>query len=95
MIRYQWRLNGRPLANQGRVQGADTDRLVVTNLSAADDGHVDVVVTNPCGTAVSPAAVLKVAAVRGCPADIADRWGAPGPDGRVDHHDLLLFLAWF
>ena len=60
-ISYQWRLDGTPLANGGRISGADTDTLVIDATIAGDAGSYDVVVTDAVGQSLnSTAASLTV-----------------------------------
>ncbi|MEX1244384.1 MAG: right-handed parallel beta-helix repeat-containing protein [Thermoanaerobaculia bacterium] len=61
-ITYQWRKDGTPLANGGRISGADTDTLTITGTIPADTGSYDVVVTDGVGQSLtSTAAALTVA----------------------------------
>jgi gliding motility-associated-like protein len=58
---YQWRVNGASLTNGGRITGANSATLTIVNISPADAGNYDVVVTNSCAaTATSSAAFLNV-----------------------------------
>jgi hypothetical protein len=66
---YQWRRNGVPL-NDGTsvtgssILGSSSITLTISNMSGADAGAYDVVVTNACGSATSQAATLTY-----CPAN--------------------------
>jgi len=46
---YQWLLNGTPLANSSHIAGAETNVLVITNVSILDAGTYSVDVTNSLG----------------------------------------------
>jgi hypothetical protein len=59
-LSYQWRKNGVGLLDGGHISGAGTIRLTITNLTAADAGNYDVVVSNPNGTATTTLATLTV-----------------------------------
>lgn len=52
-ITYQWRRNGIPLVDGGKVSGATTDRLFIQYPGLSDTGVYDVAVTNPVGTVYS------------------------------------------
>jgi uncharacterized repeat protein (TIGR01451 family) len=59
---YQWRRNGTPLSEGGRLSGTDTSSLTIALVEPADAGAYDVVVSSPCSssTATSAAAALTV-----------------------------------
>jgi DNA/RNA endonuclease G (NUC1) len=59
-LSYQWRRNGVPLANDGRIAGAQSATLSVTAISAADVGTYDVVVSNTAGAVPSNGVALGV-----------------------------------
>ena len=62
-LTYQWIQDGTPLANGGRIAGADTDTLTVSATIPDDAGDYAVVVTDGLGQALtSAAAALTVAA---------------------------------
>ncbi len=46
---YLWRKNGTPLTNGGNMSGADTDTLLISNISTTDTGNYDVVITGKTG----------------------------------------------
>jgi hypothetical protein len=58
-IGYRWSKDGVYLANGGRISGATSSVLTLTNLQAADAGNYQVTVTNSAGTAVSQVALLS------------------------------------
>lgn len=49
MPRYQWRLDGVPLANDAYFSGATTSNLIVRPCLYACEGNYDVVITDGCG----------------------------------------------
>jgi hypothetical protein len=60
-ITYQWRKDGQALAAGERSLGTTTPTLTISPVMLALDwGQYDVVVSSPCGTAVSAAATLTV-----------------------------------
>ena len=60
-LHYEWRRNGSPLTNGGRISGANTPTLTITNVHGVDGGAYEVVVTNAYGAMISFApAVLTV-----------------------------------
>jgi len=84
-LAHQWRRAGQPLMDDGRITGAATPALSIRAVTAADAGEYDLVVTSPCGTATSAAAIVTLT----CPAD----WNA---DGAATSADISAFLtAWF
>ena len=48
-VAYLWRKNGTPLTNGGDISGADTDTLLVYNISTTDAGNYDVVLIGKPG----------------------------------------------
>ncbi len=61
---YQWRKNGRPLRNDARISGVQTDTLRISSVKDLDEGSYDLVVTNDCGTSESLQAQLTVRGAR-------------------------------
>ncbi len=59
-VSYQWRKGGSNLNNAGRITGATSATLTITNIQAGDTGSYDVVVTNSTGQVTSNAATLTV-----------------------------------
>ena len=57
---YQWQQNGTNLANGGRISGATTRNLQISNLQGTDAGSYDVVVNFGSSPAPSAVSVLKV-----------------------------------
>jgi len=52
-LSYQWRHNGVPSADNGRVTGSHTSALTVATAGGADGGTYQVIVTNSFGSATS------------------------------------------
>jgi hypothetical protein len=60
-LQYTWRKNGVSVSNGGNLSGATTDTLTITNVSGANQGGYDVIVSNAGGSVTSsPPAVLTV-----------------------------------
>jgi hypothetical protein len=81
-LSYQWRRNGTPLSDGGRIQGATSRTLTITGAGAEDEGVYEAVVSSGCPSVVSDPATLTVL----CPADFDG-------DGRVALVDFVLFLG--
>ncbi len=61
-IGYQWRLNGTPLTDGGRISGSATGTLTISSVQVSDAGSYTLVATNSVGSATSQAATLTVPA---------------------------------
>ncbi|MBC7835492.1 MAG: immunoglobulin domain-containing protein [Phycisphaerales bacterium] len=84
-LNYQWRRNQVDLENDGRITGANTFNLVISQVTTADAGSYDVIVSNGCGTVMS----VPVQLIVPCPADFNN-------SGSVTSADITAFLsAWF
>ena len=59
-VSYQWLLNGSALKNGGKVSGANTAALLISNALRADDGAYKLVLSNKLGTITTAAAKLSV-----------------------------------
>ena len=59
-INYQWQFNGATLTNNGRISGAQTNLLTITNVQFADAGAYLVGATNVVGGTLSQPATLTV-----------------------------------
>jgi hypothetical protein len=59
-VHYQWRFNGTNLVNGGRISGADTATLTITDLQPGDAGSYSVVVTDMDGSSTTSSALLSV-----------------------------------
>ncbi len=93
-LSYQWRRNGSSIDPETNPT-AVSSTLTVSGVGPADIGAYDCVVTSPCTTVTSAAAMLRLSC--GCSlADIAGG-GADGrsPDGIVDGSDFIAFVNSF
>jgi hypothetical protein len=62
-LSFRWHLNGTNLVNGGRISGATTNVLTISNVQSNDAGGYTVVVTNSYGSVTSsPPAILTVGA---------------------------------
>jgi len=79
-LNYQWFLNGEALADTGRISGANSSSLNLTNLQLSDAGNYWLVVSNPVAVATSTIAVLTVNPVVCFPPDsgLVGWWQAEG-----------------
>jgi hypothetical protein len=59
-ITYGWSFNGSPLANGGRVSGANTNVLIIANAQTVDSGTYQLFMTNNRGTGQSMLATVTV-----------------------------------
>lgn len=93
VIEYQWFKDGVPLANLGRISGADSDTLQIQNFSSDDNGTYHVTVHNPCGEDQSIAVQLR--AIPACPGDFNDSGGVDATDlaDFFDAYERGLMLA--
>jgi uncharacterized repeat protein (TIGR03803 family) len=57
---YQWRFDGAKLADGSHVAGATTDTLTLENVTTANAGSYEVIVTNSFGPATSTVAIVTV-----------------------------------
>ncbi|MBL8880584.1 MAG: immunoglobulin domain-containing protein, partial [Phycisphaerales bacterium] len=81
---YRWRRNGIDLVNGGRISGASTTNLTITNLSAADSGNYVLAATSICDqTTTSQTAVINVRCFTR---------GDCNCDGAVDNFDVDAFV---
>ena len=86
-LTYQWRKNGVPLVDDGRIVGSQTDTLTIMNANGNDTDSYDVVITNDFGMATSDPALVAVR-----PSDCA---GDTDGSGVVDFGDLVSTLFLF
>jgi alpha-tubulin suppressor-like RCC1 family protein len=59
-LNYQWFFNGNPLANDGRVTGATSNTLVITNAQLSDAGNYFAVLSGSSGSITSAVALVQV-----------------------------------
>jgi hypothetical protein len=59
-LHFQWQFNGSNMTDTGSVTGSAGTNLDIENLTAADIGNYDIVVTNQYGAATSQVATLQV-----------------------------------
>ena len=59
-VSYQWRKNGAPVSDGGRVSGAATATLTIDPADFSDAGSYDAVVTDSCTTTASNGAIVSV-----------------------------------
>jgi autotransporter-associated beta strand protein len=57
---YKWRKDGNPISNPGHYTGTNTAVLRIANVTPADLGNYDVVITNVSGSVTSTAAGLTL-----------------------------------
>lgn len=59
-LSFRWKKNGTPLSNGGKIFGADTRVLMITNVLRADQGDYFLTVSNSLGSVDSAAMTLTV-----------------------------------
>ena len=59
-LTYQWKRNGMPLTDGGRISGTITTNLTISNVDASDAANYSVEVTNICGSTLSLPAILTL-----------------------------------
>jgi len=59
-LSYRWQKNGADLSDGGKISGATTPTLVITNCDSTDAAGYRCVVTNPYGSATSNVATLTI-----------------------------------
>lgn len=57
---YSWEKDGLALSNGGRISGADSDNLIITNVVNTDEGDYTCVITSSCGSSTSNTAVITI-----------------------------------
>jgi len=83
---YQWRKDGIELNDEpNHFSGATESTLVVMNVTLADAGNYDCIVSNPCGSATSEPGTLSV----------CDLVSDLNCDGEVSLTDLAVLLSNF
>jgi len=61
-LTFRWQKNGAAMSDGGRIAGAATATLVISNIGLTDAAAYSVVISNAFGTRTSPAALLTVIA---------------------------------
>lgn len=84
---YQWRRDGVPIADDGRVSGATTAHLTITDTDLPDAGMYDVLAANGCGQVASESVAVSIACGTGRPD------GDLNGDGGTDGLDIPLFTT--
>lgn len=91
-VDYQWRKDGAPLSDDGRVMGATTNMLIIYPVELTDEGEYDCIVTSQtggqCSTTSDTATLTVEANGNDCPEDL-------NGDRRVDLQDLSQLLAHY
>lgn len=83
-LSFQWRRNGEPMVDDGRISGATSGRLTLSPALLSDTGAAfDCVVTGPCETVVSFPAGIVVS--QACSSDF-------NHDGEINPDDLGDFI---
>jgi len=59
-LTYEWRKNNVRLNNGGKIAGATTDTLTISNVDSTDEGKYSVAISNAAGSVTSPNAVLSL-----------------------------------
>lgn len=80
-LTYQWRREGLPLSDDGRILGAQSPTLSITAVAPLDAGLYSVAVQNACGTTISSSAPLTV----NCTQTLFVAKVLPFPGGVEDH----------
>lgn len=85
-LQYQWRRNGTPLSNGGKISGANSDTLHITGADSTDADQYDVIVSNNCGSSItSNSATLDIKQVPAKPGAISgvQATTCPGTSGII------------
>ncbi len=80
-LSYFWQKNSLTLTNDGKVSGARTNRLTITNITGDDQGSYSVIVSNAAGTTNSANLTTATLTVNNLPADVlyAELFPVVGP----------------
>jgi hypothetical protein len=80
-LTYQWRKNGVPLSNGGRISGANSAQLVISNTSDVDEGNYEVLVSvtgsTPTSTGSTAVSVVTAPVVADAPSSVVVVAGSP------------------
>ncbi|WP_418263734.1 immunoglobulin domain-containing protein [Flavobacterium faecale] len=98
-LTYQWRKGTTNLADSGNISGANTNTLTLTNLSIADAGSYNVIVTgtSPCSPVTSNSSVLSInkkVAIGTQPSNVGICASSPAQFGVVASGDGLSY-QWY
>jgi len=85
-VTYQWRFNGTA------IPGANGPTLLLADMTAAQAGLYDVVITSPGGVVISAAAAVAQAGMQFLPVVVVD--GAPGTSYRIEYSDEVQPVNW-
>lgn len=88
-VEHQWRRNGQPLRDDGRITGSGTADLMVRDFGPGDEGAYDAVATGPAGSIVTPPAAIGLWMPGLCYPDCDTSTGR----GTLDIFDFLCFLS--
>ncbi len=91
---YQWLKNGVSI-NTTTIPSAASAMLVLNGVQAGDLGSYSCVLTSPCGSVASNAAVLSFVRPTCGPSDVAGPGQSPGSDGQLTADDIIVFLNRF
>ena len=83
---YQWRRDGVAITDDGRISGATTANLTITDVDFPDGGQYDVLAINDCGQVASEPVTLTIACGGARPN------GDLNGDGATDGLDIPLFM---
>jgi hypothetical protein len=77
-LTYQWKQGAVNLANSGRISGANTSSLTISNVQATDAGPYTLLVSNAVGTATSAPGTLTITGPPVITSPPANQNAAPG-----------------
>jgi hypothetical protein len=90
-VSIRWRKDGFPLSDDGRITGAGSRSLRISNAIFDDFGTYDAVLSTACGESYTTPVLARVR----CAADIVGIGGLPPADGLVTGDDFNIFIANF
>ncbi|HRT59152.1 MAG TPA: immunoglobulin domain-containing protein [Candidatus Paceibacterota bacterium] len=91
-VSYQWQFNGANLSDGGKISGANTATLTVTDVSASEVGRYRVRLTNAGGSVLSSEATLAIVGINFYP--VISITGKIGDTYRVDYSTALEPATW-
>jgi hypothetical protein len=87
---FQWRKNGLPIYDDGRIEGTQTEQLLFNAAAMSDVGTYDCIVTRGCATTITAAATLNVSMPIVCDdIDFNNNEVFPEDQDIVDYLDVL------